>query len=71
MVTQASKNVKFVAYLRMMGIHPDRVERMARGRAKYRFNMPDEKWAQLKQEYDRSDFIRYAQNLDAVVDMAF
>lgn len=67
-----TKNVKFVAFLRMKGIHSDKVEKYSRGKAKYVYQkMSDVEWDKLKQEFDRSEFITYAQNLDAVIDMAF
>ena len=66
-----TKNVKFVAYLRFIGIHCDNVDKFARGKAKYGFKMTPEKWEELKQDYDRSDYIKYAQCIDAVVDLAY
>lgn len=66
-----TKNVKFVAFLRMKGIHADKVEKYTRGKAKYVFNITESDWQRYKQEYDRSEFITYAQNLDAVLDMAY
>lgn len=67
-----TKNVKFVAFLRMKGIHSDKVEKYSRGKAKYVFHkITPPEWEHFKQEFDRSDFITYAQNLDAVIDMAF
>lgn len=67
-----TKNVKFVAFLRMKGIHSDKVDKYSRGKAKYIFQkMSPAEWDQHKQEFDRSVFITYAQNLDAVIDMAF
>ena len=68
---QETKNIKLVAYLRLMGIFPDKVDIISRGKAKYIFMMDDEKWRALKQEFDQSDFIRYAQCMDAVVDLAY
>lgn len=67
-----TKNVKFVAFLRMKGIHSDNVEKYSRGKAKYVFTSINEvKWAALKQEFDRSEFITYAQCLDSVIDLAY
>lgn len=67
-----TKNVKFVAFLRMRGIHADKVEKYSRGKAKYVYDkMTDDEWSSLKQDFDRSDFLTYAQNLDAVIDMAY
>lgn len=67
-----TKNVKFVAFLRMKGIHSDTVEKYSRGKAKYIFTkITEAQWAALKQEFDRSDFITYAQCLDSVIDLAY
>ena len=64
-------NVKFVAYLRLKGIHPEKVQKISRGKARYHFEMNEEKWAELKTEFDRSDYLKYAQNMDAVIDLAY
>ena len=66
-----TKNVKFVAFLRFKGIHADEVKKIVRGKANYAFNLDHEAWAKLKQEFDRSDFIRYGQCIDAVIDLAY
>ena len=68
---QETRNIKLVAYLRYLGRHPDKVEVISRGRAKYMFTMDQAEWAKLKQEFDRSDFIKYAACMDAVVDLAY
>lgn len=66
-----TKNIKLVAYLRYNSIYPDKVDIIARGRAKYYFNIDDADWAKHKQDFDRSDFIKYAACMDAVVDLAY
>ena len=68
---QETRNIKLVAYLRLKGIHPDEVKKIARGKAIYHFEMNDSQWAGHKQDFDRSDFIQYAQCMDAVVDLAY
>ncbi len=68
---QITRNVKFVAYLRYKKIHPDKVEAFSRGRANYHFSMDHNQWGQLKGEFDKSEFITYAQCLDAVQDLAY
>ena len=70
-IQHESKNIKFVAYLRFLGIHPNEVQRYQRGKAKYVYAMTEEKWIDLKKKFDKSEFIKYAQCLDAVVDLAF
>lgn len=67
-----TKNVKFVAFLRLKGIHSDKVEKYARGKAVYIFEkLTETQWDALKQEFDRSDFLTYAQCLDSVIDLAY
>ena len=65
-----TKNIKFVAYLRLKEIHAKRIEKIARGKARYFFNMSDSDWTNLKLKFDRSIEFKYAQCLDAVVDLA-
>jgi len=69
-----TRNVKFAAFLRMKRHFPDAIEKMGRGRANYGYretSIDDMVWADLKSEFDRSDFITYAQHLDAIIDLAF
>lgn len=66
-----TKNIKFVAFLRYRLIYPIHVNRLARGKASYKFDLSEKEWQDLKQEYDRSEFIKYAQCLDAVIDLAY
>jgi hypothetical protein len=67
-----TKNVKFVAFLRLKGVHSDKVEKYARGKAKYIFNsITETAWNDFKQEFDRSEFLTYAQCLDSVIDLAY
>ena len=68
---QDTKNIKLVAYLRFKGIHPDQVQQISRGKAKYLFKMSDAEWNQVKLDFDRSDFIKYAACMDAVLDLAY
>ncbi len=68
---QETKNIKLVAYLRLKGKFPDKVDIIARGKAKYSFQMTDQAWAEVKQEFDRSEFIKYAACMDAVQDLAY
>ena len=68
----STKNIKFVAFLRMKNIFHDGLDKIAKGRAKYIYQKVDvNTWNKLKLEFDRSDFLKYAQHLDAVVDLAY
>lgn len=66
-----TKNVKFVAFLRYNGIHPDQVNKISRGKAQYNFNMTKDEWDKHKQDFNRSEFIKYGQCIDAVLDLAY
>ena len=66
-----TKNIKLVAYLRLTGRHPDKVDVISRGKAKYGFDIQQDDWIKLKQEFDRSEFIKYAACIDAIVDLAY
>lgn len=66
-----TKNIKLVAWLRYQEIHPDKVEKISRGKARYYFEIPEDEWCELQKEFDRSQFLKYAQCLDAVVDLAY
>lgn len=66
-----TKNVKFVAFLRYKLLYPKDVQKLSRGKANYKFDLSEKEWQDLKQEYDRSEFIKYAQCLDAVIDLAY
>lgn len=68
---QDTKNIKFCAWLRYSQIHPDKVEKLSRGKARYFYKITDDEWAGLKREFDRSEFIKYAQCLDAICDLAY
>lgn len=68
---KGTKNIKFCAYLRYKKIHPDKVEKVARGRAEYFYNIGETEWQLLKLEFDKSDFIVYADCLDKIKDLAY
>lgn len=66
-----SKNIKFVAYLRLKGFHATKVQKLDRGKALYHFDIPPDTWLDLQKDFDRSQELKYAQCLDAVLDLAF
>ena len=68
---QNTKNINFCAFLRMKNIHPDKVEIIRKGKASYHFNFDDQQWIDLKQEFNRSEFIEYASCLNAIKDLAY
>lgn len=66
---QETKNIKFAAWLRYKEHHPDKVEKISHRKAKYLYPLTDPEWEGLKQEFDRSEFLKYAQCMDAVIDL--
>lgn len=68
---KVTKNIKFCAFLRMKKIHPIGVEQIVRGRAEYKYNLSDEDWKQLKIDFNKSEFIEYANCIDAIKDLAY
>ncbi len=68
---QETRNIKFVAYLRLQKIFPDDVKKLERGKARYCFEMSKEDWQKQQREFDRSPYIEYGQCLDAVIDLAY
>lgn len=65
-----TKNVKFVAYLRTKGTHPDKVQKLGQGRARYYFEMSEDLWMKIRMEFDKSNEYKFAQSLEAVMDLA-
>jgi hypothetical protein len=68
---KSSKNIKFCAYLRYKKIHPSKIEVFQRGRAEYFYQIGSTEWEMLKLEFDKSDFIDYADCLDKIKDLAY
>lgn len=66
-----TKNIKFVAFLRLKGVHPTQVVKEGRGKAEFQFDVSDDKWHGLKLEFDKSPYQQFAQALDAVADLAY
>lgn len=67
----STKNIKLVAWLRYTGTHPEKVEKISRGKARYHYEIQEDEWQQLQKEFDRSEFLKFAQCLDAVIDLAY
>lgn len=68
---QKTKNIKFCAYLRLKGIHPNEVEKEQKGKATYVYQMDDKSWNLHQIEFNQSKFLDYANNLEAIKDMAY
>lgn len=68
---QKTRNIKFCAYLRMKNIHPIEVVKEGRGKADYVYNVSDKDWNLHQLEFNQSKFLDYANNLEAIKDMAY
>jgi hypothetical protein len=68
---KVTKNIKFCAYLRYKKIFPNKVSKVARGRAEYHYDIGETEWQMLKLEFDKSSFIEYADCLDKIKDLAY
>lgn len=68
---QITKNIKFCAYLKLKGHSPIEVMIQSRGKAAYVYKMEQADWAKLQVEFNQSDFLVYAQNLEAIKDLAY
>lgn len=68
---QKTKNIKLCAYLRMKNIHPIEVKIEGRGRGEYVYKMSDKDWRNHQIEFNQSPFLDYANNLEAIKDMAY
>jgi hypothetical protein len=71
MTFKSSKNIKFCAYLRYKKIFPKEIKVIARGKAEYIYDIGATEWEMLKLEFDKSDFIVYADCLDKIKDLAY
>jgi hypothetical protein len=68
---KGSKNIKFCAYLRYKKIFPASIDVFTRGKAEYMYNVGATEWEMLKLEFDKSEFIDYADCMDKIKDLAY
>lgn len=70
---QETKNIKLCAYLRLKAIHPVEVRKdlNMRGKATFVFAMVEKEWNLHQIEFNQSKFLDYANNLEAIKDMAY
>jgi hypothetical protein len=68
-----TKNIKLCAYLALHGIHPVEVEKVPgqRGKAEYVFKLTEEDWGRWQIKFNNSDFIKYANHLESIKDLAY
>jgi hypothetical protein len=68
---QTTKNIKFCAYLRLQNIHPVEINKVERGRAEYVYKMDLKSWEMQQVQFNQSKFLDYANNLEAIKDLAY
>lgn len=66
-----SRNIKFCAYLKLKGINPCSVIILSKGKAEYIYQISEEEWQELQVEFNKSEFLDYANNLEAIKDLAY
>jgi hypothetical protein len=66
-----TKNIKFCAYLRLEGINPIEVKKLERGKAEYVYSMEQKEFELHQINFNQSKFLDYANNLDAIKDLAY
>ena len=68
---QETKNIKFCAYLSLSGIHPCEVKKIDKGRAIYVFKIPKREFEIHQIIFNQSDFLKYANAIEAIKDLAY
>lgn len=70
---QRSKNIKFCAYLRLKGIHPNEVEKESKGKATFVYKMDDKEWSFHQIEFNQhpAKYLDYANCMEAIKDMSY
>lgn len=66
-----TRNIKFCAYLRLKNINPIEVLKISRGRAEYVYEIDQLEWEQHQVEFNQSNYLDYANNLEAIKDLAY
>lgn len=66
-----SRNIKFCAFLKLKGINPVEVVKISRGKAEYVFDISKGDWEKHQVEFNQSQFLDYANNLEAIKDLAY
>ena len=66
-----TKNIKFCAYLKLHGINPVEVIKIAKGKAEYVYSIAEKEWDTWQIKFNNSDYLAYANNLEAIKDLAY
>jgi hypothetical protein len=66
-----TKNIKFCAFLKFYGINPIQVEKISKGKAEYVYDITEKEWDKWQIKFNASDFLAYANHLEAIKDLAY
>ncbi len=66
-----TKNIKLCAYLKLKGINPVKVVKISQGRAEYQYELTEQEFHQHQIDFNSSEFVEYANNLEAIKDLAY
>lgn len=66
-----TKNINLCAYLKVKGIHPIEVKKMERGKAEYVFNLSQKEFDLHQINFNQSEFLDFANALNAIKDLAY
>jgi len=66
-----TKNIKLCAYLKFKNINPVKVSKVAYGRAEYFYEMSEEDFNKHQIDFNKSDFVEYANHLESIKDLAY
>jgi hypothetical protein len=69
--TVRTKNVKLCAYLKTIDINPVEVVKIQKGRAEYVYAMSEKDFERYQVAFNQSKFLDYANNLEAIKDLAY
>lgn len=66
-----TKNIKLCAYLKLKNINPVKVLKISQGRAEYIYDLTEQEFNQHQIDFNSSEFVEYANNLEAIKDLAY
>lgn len=66
-----TKNIKFCAFLKLFSINPIEVIKIQKGKAEYVYDISESEWDKWQIKFNSSEFLAYANNLEAIKDLAY
>jgi len=68
---KSSTDVWFISFLKIKGHSIANYDVIGRGKVKCYFDIDDEKWKNLKLEFNKSEISLYKSTIESIKDMAF